>query len=143
MRSFILGVRPLIKVRCCLVEAASEKGHGLVGMMLSRYVVRVALLIAVAAGSFAAGMVVMEASSRTGTQPLYFTMAVLVAAGALLLAALLSYKVVAGMMVKRMRDSKLETNTLASFPILRSYCYKRKEKGFGYRPKNRGRRVLV
>jgi 6-phosphogluconate dehydrogenase len=83
-------------------------------MLLSGYVVRVALLVAVAA-SFAAGMMVMEASSRTGTYPLYFAIAVLLAIGALLLAALLSYRVVvdrvvAGMVGRRMRSSRLKTN---------------------------------
>jgi hypothetical protein len=79
-------------------------------MLLSGYVVRVALLASVAAASFAAGMMVMEVSSRTGTYPLYFAIAVLVAAGALLLAALLSYRVVAGMVDRRMRSSRLKTN---------------------------------
>jgi hypothetical protein len=62
--------------------------------MLSRYVLRSALLVALIAASFAAGMVVMEATSKTGNHPLYFALAVLVAIGALLLAALLSYRVV-------------------------------------------------
>jgi hypothetical protein len=96
-----------VKVRGYLVEAASEKGIGSVGMLLSGYVMRVAWLIGVAASSFAAGMIVMEASSRTGTHPLYFAIAVLVAIGALLLATLLSYKVVidrlAGLAVRLIR----------------------------------------
>jgi hypothetical protein len=68
-------------------------------MLLSRYVLRIALLVAMVAASFAAGMVVMEASSKTGTHPLYFALAVLVGIGALLLAALLSYRVVVDRLV--------------------------------------------
>ena len=68
-------------------------------MLLSRYVLRIALLIALVAASFAAGMVVMEATSKTGNQPLYFALAVLIAIGALLLAALLSYRVVVDRLV--------------------------------------------
>ena len=79
-------------------------------MLLSGYVVRVALLVSVAAASFAGGMMVMEASSRTGNYPLYFAIAVLIAAGAFLLAALLSYRVVAGMVGRCMRSSRLKTN---------------------------------
>jgi hypothetical protein len=64
-------------------------------MLLPRYVLlRIVLLIALVAASFATGMVVMEAASKTGNHPLYFALAVLVATGALLLAALLSYRVV-------------------------------------------------
>jgi hypothetical protein len=63
-------------------------------MLLSRYVLLVALMVAVSAASFAAGMVVTEATSKTGNHPLYFALAVLVGIGALLLAALLSYRAV-------------------------------------------------
>jgi hypothetical protein len=95
MRPFILGVRSgITKVKRCLIEAESEKGLGTLGMPLSRCVVRVALLVTVVAASFAAGMIVMKVSSRTGNHPLYFAIAALVAIGALLLAALLSYRVV-------------------------------------------------
>ena len=111
MKHFILGIRSEItKVRSFLIEAASEKGHGSVGLLLCRYVVRVALLVGIAAASFAAGMLVMEASSRTGNYALYFAIAVLVATGALLLAALLSYGVLAGMVGRRMRSSRIKTN---------------------------------
>ena len=72
----------------------------LLGILLARYVVRVTLLVAVAAASFAAGMVVMEATSKTGSHPLYFALAVLVGIGALLLAALLSYRVVVDRLVR-------------------------------------------
>ena len=112
-------------------------------MLLCRYVVRVATLVGVGAGSFAAGMMVMEASSRSGTHPLYFAIAILVAVGALVLAALLSYRGVAGVVGRLIWGSRLKTNPSAGFSILRSYCAKRKEKGFGYKPKNRVRRVLV
>ena len=86
-------------------------------MLLPRYVLGIALLIAVVAASFAAGMVVMEAASKTGNHPLYFAIAVLVATGALLLAALLSYRVVVDKVAtgivgssRRMRSSRLKTN---------------------------------
>jgi hypothetical protein len=85
-------------------------------MLLSRYVLRTALLVAMVAASFAAGMVVMEASSKTGNHPLYFALAVLVGIGALLLAALLSYRVVVDTLVvgivgsRLMRGSRLKTN---------------------------------
>jgi hypothetical protein len=85
-------------------------------MLLPRYVVvGIALMVAVGAASFATGMVVMEASSKTGNHPLYFALAVLVGIGALLLAALLSYrvvvdKVVVGLVGRRMRGSRLKTN---------------------------------
>lgn len=111
MKHFILGIRSEItKVRSFLIEAASEKGHGSVGLLLCRYVVRVALLVGIAAASFAAGMLVMEASSRTGNYALYFAIAVLVSTGSLLLAALLSYGVLAGMVGRRMRSSRIKTN---------------------------------
>ena len=61
-------------------------------MLLPRYVLGIALLIAVVAASFAAGMVVMEAASKTGNHPLYFAIAVLIAIGALLVSAMLSYR---------------------------------------------------
>ena len=87
------------------------------GMQFSWYVVRIALLVAVAAVSFAVGMVVMEATSKTGNHPLYFALAVLVATGALLLAALLSYRVVVDRLAagivgssRRVRGSRLKTN---------------------------------
>jgi TRAP-type mannitol/chloroaromatic compound transport system permease small subunit len=87
-------------------------------MLLPRYVLlRIVLLIALVAASFATGMVVMEASSKTGNHPLYFALALLVATGALLLAALLSYRVVVEKVVvgivgssRRMRGSRLNTN---------------------------------
>ena len=85
-------------------------------MLLPRYVLlRIVLLIALVAASFATGMVVMEASSKTGNHPLYFALAVLVGIGALLLAALLSYRVVVdrlvvGLVGRRMRGSRLKTN---------------------------------
>ncbi len=89
----------------------------LLGMLPARYIVRLTLLVAVAATSFAAGMVVMEASSKMGNHPLYFALAVLVATGALLLAAFLSYRVVVDRLVtgivgssRRMRGSRLKTN---------------------------------
>jgi len=84
-------------------------------MLLPRYVLlRIVLLIALVAASFATGMVVMEASSKTGTHPLYFALAVLVGIGALLLAALLSYRVVVdrlvvGLVGRRMRSPRLKT----------------------------------
>ena len=84
------------------------------GMQFSWYVVRIALLVAVAAVSFAVGMVVMETTSKTGNHPLYFALAVLVGIGALLLAALLSYRVVVDRLVvslvgRRMRSPRLKT----------------------------------
>src|SRR5215210_3222722 len=84
-------------------------------MLLPRYVLGVALLVAVVAASFAAGMMVMEAASKTGNHPLYFAIAMLIAIGALLLSAMLSYrvvvdKVVAGIVGRRMRSSRLKTS---------------------------------
>ena len=84
-------------------------------MLLPRYILGIALLIAVVAASFAAGMVVMEAASKTGNQPLYFAIAVLIATGALLLSALLSYravvdKVAVGIASRRTRSSRLKTS---------------------------------
>ena len=84
-------------------------------MLLPRYVLGIALLIAVVAASFAAGMMVMEAASKTGNHPLYFAIAVLIAIGALLLSALLSYravveKVAVGIASRRMRSSRLKTS---------------------------------
>ena len=84
-------------------------------MLLPRYVLGIALLIAVVAASFATGMVVMEAASKTGNHPLYFAIAVLIAIGALLLSALLSYravvdKVAVGIANRRMRASRLKTS---------------------------------
>ena len=122
MRSFTLGARPATaKVSRYLVETDSVKGLAslLGGMQFPWYVVRIALLVAVAAVSFAVGMVVMEATSKTGNHPLYFALAVLVAIGALLLATLLSYRVVvervaAGIVGRRMRGSRLKTNPSSS-----------------------------
>ena len=121
MRSFTLGARPATaKVSRYLVENDSVTGLGslLRGMQFSWYVVRIALLIAVTAASFAAGMMVMETSSKTGTHPLYFAIAVLGAIGALLLAALLSYRVVAGILGavvgRPTRGSRLKTNPSSS-----------------------------
>jgi TRAP-type mannitol/chloroaromatic compound transport system permease small subunit len=84
-------------------------------MLLPRYILGIALLIAVVAASFAAGMVVMEAASKTGNHPLYFAIAVLIAIGALLLSALLSYravvdKVAVGIASRRTRSSRLKTS---------------------------------
>jgi TRAP-type mannitol/chloroaromatic compound transport system permease small subunit len=84
-------------------------------MLFPRYILGIALLIAVVAASFAAGMVVMEAASKTGNQPLYFAIAVLTATGALLLSALLSYravvdKVAVGIASRRTRSSRLKTS---------------------------------
>jgi TRAP-type mannitol/chloroaromatic compound transport system permease small subunit len=84
-------------------------------MLLPRYILGIALLIAVVAASFAAGMVVMEAASKTGNHPLYFAIAVLIATGALLLSALLSYravvdKVAVGIASRRTRSSRLKTS---------------------------------
>jgi hypothetical protein len=118
MRPFTLGATPrTAKGSRCLIETDSMKGLASLGMLLPRYVVRVALLVAIVAASFAAGMMVMEASSKTGNHPLYFALAVLVAIGALLLAALLSYRVVLERVVvaivgssRRMRGSRLKTN---------------------------------
>ena len=123
MRSFTLGARPATaKVSRYLVETDSVKGLAslLGGMQFPWYVVRIALLVAVAAVSFAVGMVVMEATSKTGNHPLYFALAVLVAIGALLLATLLSYRVVVDRVVvgivgsRRMRGSRLKTNPSSS-----------------------------
>ena len=84
-------------------------------MLFPRYILGIALLIAVVAASFAAGMVVMEAASKTGNHPLYFAIAVLIATGALLLSALLSYravvdKVAVGIASRRTRSSRLKTS---------------------------------
>lgn len=84
-------------------------------MLLPRYILGIALLVAVMAASFAAGMMVMEAASKTGNYPLYFAIAVLIAIGALLLSALLSYravvdKVAVGIANRRMRASRLKTS---------------------------------
>src|SRR5919199_3516311 len=113
MRLFTLGVTPrIVKGRRYLVEGDWVR---VFGMLLARYVVRVALVVAVAAASFAAGMVVMETSSKTGSHPLYFAIAVLIAIGALLLSALLSYravvdKVAVGIASRRTRSSRLKTS---------------------------------
>ena len=84
-------------------------------MLLPRYILGIALLVAVMAASFAAGMVVMEAASKTGNHPLYFAIAVLIAIGALLVSALLSYravvdKVAVGIASRRTRGSRLKTS---------------------------------
>jgi TRAP-type mannitol/chloroaromatic compound transport system permease small subunit len=85
-------------------------------MLLPRYILGIALLIAVVAASFAAGMVVMEAASKTGNHPLYFAIAVLIATGALLLSALLSYRAVVDKVAvgivgsRRTRSSRLKTS---------------------------------
>ena len=113
MRLFTLGVTPrIVKGRRYLVEGDWVR---VFGMLLARYVVRVALVVAVAAASFAAGMVVMETSSKTGNHPLYFAVAMLIVIGALLLSALVSYrvvveKVVVGIVGRYMRSSKLKTS---------------------------------
>ena len=122
MRSFTLGAKPATaKASRYLVESDSVKGLAslLGGMQFSWYVVRIALLVAVAAVSFAVGMVVMEATSKTGNHPLYFALAVLVGIGALLLATLLSYRVVVdrvvvGIVGRCMRGSRLKTNPSSS-----------------------------
>ena len=126
MRSFTLGVRPATaKASRYLVDAGSVKGLAslLGGMQFSWYVVRIALLVAVAAVSFAVGMVVMEVTSKTGNHPLYFALALLLGAGALLLATLLFYRVVVervavGIAGRRMRGSRLKTN-----PSSRAFVY--------------------
>ena len=77
-------------------------------MPLSRYILRIALLIAVVAASFAAGMVVMEAASKTGNHPQFFAIAALIAIGGILVAAFVYYRMVvnkaAGMVLRRIRD---------------------------------------
>ncbi len=76
-------------------------------MLLSRYILRIALLVAVVAASFAAGMVVMEAASKTGNHPQFFAIAALIAIGGILLAAFVYYRMVvnkaAGMVLRRIR----------------------------------------
>ncbi len=76
-------------------------------MLLSRYILRIALLVAVVAASFATGMVVMEAASKTGNHPQYFAIAALIAIGGILIAAFIYYRMVvnkaAGMVVRRIR----------------------------------------
>ena len=76
-------------------------------MPLSRYILRIALLVAVVAASFAAGMVVMEAASKTGNHPQFFAIAALIAIGGILIAAFVYYRMVvnkaAGMVVRRIR----------------------------------------
>jgi uncharacterized membrane protein YidH (DUF202 family) len=76
-------------------------------MLLSRYILRIALLVAVVAASFAAGMVVMEAASKTGNHPQFFAIAALIAIGGILVAAFVYYRMVvnkaAGMVLRRMR----------------------------------------
>ena len=77
-------------------------------MPLSRYILRIALLVAVVAASFAAGMVVMEAASKTGNHPQFFAIAALIAIGGILVAAFVYYRMVvnkaAGMVLRRIRD---------------------------------------
>ena len=120
MRPLALGATliRIAKVSRYLVEGDSVRGLGLLlEMLLPRYVVRVTLLVAVAEASFAAGMVVMEATSKTGNHPLYFALAVLVGIGALLLAALLSYRVVVdrlvGVVVRLIRRGSSSRRKLA------------------------------
>ena len=76
-------------------------------MLFSRHVLRIALLVAVVAVSFAAGMVVMEAASKTGNHPQFFAIAALIAIGAILVAAFVYYRMVvnkaAGMVLRRIR----------------------------------------
>ena len=76
-------------------------------MPLSRYILRMALLVAVVAASFAAGMVVMEAASKTGNHPQFFAIAALIAMGGILVAAFVYYRMVvnkaAGMVLRRIR----------------------------------------
>jgi uncharacterized membrane protein YidH (DUF202 family) len=76
-------------------------------MLLSRYILRIALLVAVVAASFAAGMVVMEAASKTGNHPQFFAIAALIAIGGILVAAFVYYRMVvnkaAGMVLRRIR----------------------------------------
>jgi uncharacterized membrane protein YidH (DUF202 family) len=76
-------------------------------MPLSRYILRIALLVAVVAASFAAGMVVMEAASKTGNHPQFFAIAALIAIGGILVAAFVYYRMVvnkaAGMVLRRIR----------------------------------------
>ncbi len=76
-------------------------------MPLSRYILRIALLVAVVAASFAAGMVVMEAASKTGNHPQFFAIAALTAIGGILVATFVYYRMVvnkaAGMVVRRIR----------------------------------------
>ena len=76
-------------------------------MPLSRYILRMALLVAVVAASFAAGMVVMEAASKTGNHPQFFAIAALIAIGGILVAAFVYYRMVvnkaAGMVLRRIR----------------------------------------
>ena len=76
-------------------------------MPLSRYILRIALLAAVVAASFAAGMVVMEAASKTGNHPQFFAIAALIAIGGILLATFVYYGMVvnkaAGMVLRRIR----------------------------------------
>jgi phosphoglycerol transferase MdoB-like AlkP superfamily enzyme len=77
-------------------------------MLLSRYILRIALLVAVVAASFAAGMVVMEAASKTGNHPQFFAIAALIAIGGILVATFVYYRMVvnkaAGMVLRRIRD---------------------------------------
>jgi uncharacterized membrane protein YidH (DUF202 family) len=76
-------------------------------MLLSRYILRIALLVAVVAASFSAGMVVMEAASKTGNHPQFFAIAALIAIGGILVAAFVYYRMVvnkaAGMVLRRIR----------------------------------------
>ena len=76
-------------------------------MPLSRYILRIALLAAVVAASFAAGMVVMEAASKTGNHPQFFAIAALIAIGGILVATFVYYRIVvnkaAGMVLRRIR----------------------------------------
>ncbi len=76
-------------------------------MLLSRYILRIALLVAVVAASFATGMLVMETASKTGNHPQFFAIAALIAIGGILVAAFVYYRMVvnkaAGMMLRRIR----------------------------------------
>ncbi len=76
-------------------------------MLLSRYILRITLLVAAIAASFAAGMVVMEAASKTGNHPQFFAIAALIAIGGILVAAFVYYRMVvnkaAGMVLRRIR----------------------------------------
>ncbi len=76
-------------------------------MLLSRYILRIALLVAVVAASFATGMLVMETASKTGNHPQFFAIAALIAIGGILVAAFVYYRMVvnkaAGMVLRRIR----------------------------------------
>ncbi len=68
-----------------------------------RYILYVALSVAVVAASFTAGMVVGEVTSATGNFAQYLAIAALIAIGAILVSAILSHAIVVGRLRRAVR----------------------------------------